>query len=79
MKLLKHKKKDPAGGAQPYRLPTLTCMRCGHSWHPKMNRRPIRCAKCKSPYWERERELSKQVEAAENEGLAVEVKTEEAS
>ena len=58
-------------GALPYRLPTLKCLRCGHEWHPKSNRRPVRCAKCKSPYWDRERELVQQVEAAENERLAV--------
>jgi hypothetical protein len=74
----KRKKVDGVvAGAQPFRLPTLKCRRCGHEWHPKTNRRPVRCAKCKSPYWDREREKvveteRQQVEAAENEGLAVE-------
>src|SRR4029077_508597 len=88
MRLQKHKKiKQPVGGAQPFRLPVLTCIRCGHAWHTKTNRRPIRCAKCKSPYWDREREMSQVVvledadrtlvESAENEGLAVQADTEE--
>ena len=60
-------------GALPYRLPTLTCLRCGHEWHPKSNRRPVRCARCKSPYWDRERQVERvdeaQVDAAANEGM----------
>jgi len=41
-------------GALPYRLPTLRCKRCKHEWHPRSNHRPVRCGKCKSPYWDRE-------------------------
>ncbi len=26
------------------------CERCGHEWTAK-NASPLRCAKCKSPYW----------------------------
>jgi NADH pyrophosphatase NudC (nudix superfamily) len=29
------------------------CGQCGHEWQSKDNRRPLRCAKCKSPYWDR--------------------------
>lgn len=34
-------------------LPTVVCQRCGHTWHPRRNSRPARCAnpKCRSPYW----------------------------
>lgn len=32
-------------------LPTLECKRCGHQWYPKRPVLPIRCAKCKTPYW----------------------------
>ena len=32
-------------------LPTLTCNRCGHAWHPKFPRLPVFCASCNSPYW----------------------------
>ena len=30
----------------------LTCLRCGHQWESD-NIHPTRCAKCKSPYWDR--------------------------
>ena len=28
------------------------CGRCGHTWRPRRGK-PLRCAKCKSPYWNR--------------------------
>ena len=33
-------------------LPRFQCLRCGHSWHPKAEAVPLRCAKCKTPYWD---------------------------
>ncbi len=33
-------------------LPTLACLRCGHTWHPRNPEKPRCCAKCKSPYWD---------------------------
>ncbi len=30
------------------------CTRCGHKWHAR-NGKPLRCAACKSPYWDRPR------------------------
>ena len=37
------------------------CKRCGEPWCFHGTGRPIRCGKCKSPYWDRERinEMSK--------------------
>lgn len=32
-------------------LPHYACLRCGHSWLPRIATRPIRCPGCKSPYW----------------------------
>ncbi len=32
-------------------LPTLRCLRCGHTWSPRKPERPVRCPKCGSPYW----------------------------
>ena len=32
-----------------------TCKRCGEPWCFHGTGRPIRCGKCKSPYWDRER------------------------
>ena len=33
------------------------CTRCGHEWVPRVNATapPRVCAKCKSPYWDRQR------------------------
>jgi ribosomal protein L37E len=38
------------------KLPTLTCLRCGHRWHPKREELPKCCGFCKSPYWNTEPE-----------------------
>ena len=40
-----------------------TCKRCGEPWCFHGTGRPIRCGKCKSPYWDRER-----VNASRDEG-----------
>ena len=29
------------------------CVRCGHLWKPRKDGTPLRCAKCRSPYWNR--------------------------
>ena len=36
-------------------LPTLHCLRCGHTWPPRKPERPLRCPKCGSPYWDQPR------------------------
>ncbi len=36
-------------------LPTMRCLRCGHTWPPRKPERPLRCPKCGSPYWDRAR------------------------
>jgi hypothetical protein len=28
------------------------CLRCGHEWYPKVPGTPLRCGKCKTPYWD---------------------------
>lgn len=35
-------------------LVSCTCRRCGASWHPRAIE-VLRCAKCRSPYWDRPR------------------------
>ena len=42
-------------------LPTLTCKRCGHTWIPRSTNKPKNCPnpKCKSPYWNKERQVKK--------------------
>ena len=35
------------------KLPKFKCLRCGHEWSPKKEEKPLRCAFCKSPYWEK--------------------------
>lgn len=41
-------------------LPTYECLRCGHKWHPRSDRRPDRCPnrKCNSPYWDKPRKAA---------------------
>lgn len=34
------------------KLPIHQCERCQHQWHPRTDNIPIRCPKCKSPYWQ---------------------------
>jgi hypothetical protein len=36
-------------------LPSFSCLRCGHSWHPRSTQKPMRCARCGTPYWDRPR------------------------
>lgn len=41
-------------------LPKVTiqgfkCSACGHVWHSRKEEKPLRCARCRSPYWDRER------------------------
>ncbi len=31
------------------------CKRCGKSWCYRGSGRPLRCGKCKSPYWDKEK------------------------
>jgi hypothetical protein len=33
------------------KLPKFECLRCGHKWNPRSEEVPLRCAFCKSPYW----------------------------
>ena len=30
------------------------CLRCGHTWIPRMEELPVACPRCKSPYWNKE-------------------------
>src|ERR1700734_3344464 len=32
------------------------CEVCGHDWKSRRPDKPVRCAKCKTPYWDRSRE-----------------------
>ena len=52
-------------------LPTLTCLRCDHSWYPRTPRSPKVCPRCKSPYWNREREKRWAIERARAAGKDV--------
>ena len=36
-----------------------TCLRCGNTWWPRRLSKPVRCARCKSPYWARPRRVKK--------------------
>ena len=34
-----------------------TCLRCANKWWPRRPQKPLRCPRCKSPYWDRPRKL----------------------
>jgi predicted Zn-ribbon and HTH transcriptional regulator len=34
------------------RTKVWVCARCGHEWLDRKGQKPLRCAKCKSPYWD---------------------------
>ncbi len=36
-----------------------TCQRCGHEWTQRKLETPKVCPKCKSPYWDREKQDAK--------------------
>jgi predicted Zn-ribbon and HTH transcriptional regulator len=37
-------------------LPMRKCKRCGHTWMKRtLDKEPLVCARCKSPYWNTER------------------------
>ena len=52
-------------------IPGFKCIRCEHKWAPRTNRKPVICPKCKSPYWDRARDIStkRQLPVAEVYGL----------
>ena len=33
----------------------LQCLRCGHEWNTRTERKPVQCPRCKSPAWDRNR------------------------
>ncbi|GAI97766.1 unnamed protein product [marine sediment metagenome] len=35
-------------------IPELKYRRCGHKWVPRVSK-PLKCPKCLSPYWNKER------------------------
>lgn len=50
-------KKSEPGKLQLVQVMGYRCERCSHVWVPrKSTDRPKICPKCKSPYWDRERE-----------------------
>ncbi|MFX0136903.1 MAG: hypothetical protein ACFFDN_24915 [Candidatus Hodarchaeota archaeon] len=42
-----------------YGLPTEKCKRCGHTWHPRSDKKPERCPNCNSPYWDKDYKIEK--------------------
>ncbi|KKN34504.1 hypothetical protein LCGC14_0792990 [marine sediment metagenome] len=52
--LIAHSPNPPQG------IVELTCLRCDYQWHPRSNEKPVRCPKCGSPYWDRERKTPAQ-------------------
>jgi predicted Zn-ribbon and HTH transcriptional regulator len=42
-----------SGSSEAVVLPVFKCNLCGHEWYPRLPEKPLRCASCKSPYWDR--------------------------
>ena len=36
-----------------------SCKRCGHEWRPRQDEPPVQCPKCRSPYWDIPRGLTR--------------------
>lgn len=41
--------------SEPQAITPKTCTRCGATWYPRTPGRPVGCAKCHSPYWDKPR------------------------
>jgi len=55
-----------------------TCTRCGATWYPRTPGRPVGCAKCHSPYWDKPRVYKlRNRPPARPRGEAAETTTEE--
>jgi len=35
------------------KVPVYKCEVCDHEWQSETGEKPLRCAKCKTPYWDR--------------------------
>jgi predicted nucleic acid-binding Zn-ribbon protein len=57
---------DNRGG---FKLPTLKCVRCGHTWPPRTQNLPKVCPKCKSPYWNTAKRVKKSEEQDEKKEI----------
>ena len=55
------------------KLTTLDCLRCGHNWVPKKTEVRL-CPKCKSPYWDKPRKITKQVASVISTSTSAEIK-----
>jgi predicted Zn-ribbon and HTH transcriptional regulator len=33
------------------------CLRCGHKWIQRVETKPVRCPVCKSPYWDKPKQI----------------------
>lgn len=42
------------------------CKRCNHVWISRVEHEPVRCPKCQSPYWSRERVIKSTLEVRES-------------
>jgi DNA-directed RNA polymerase subunit RPC12/RpoP len=48
-------KYDPTPRHLKTRHKLYECLRCGYRWTPYAGKRPKRCARCQSPYWDQPR------------------------
>jgi len=54
------------------KLPTLKCIRCNHTWIPRLTKYPKVCPHCNSPYWNKKYVRSDKVKEKKNVRLTKE-------
>lgn len=44
-------------------METHKCLKCGHEWHPRSEKKPVQCPYCKNPKWDipKKERLSKEL------------------
>ena len=48
-------------------LPQWECVRCGHTWTPRKQTRPVQCPNCKNAQWDRPQETEAEGRAKSEE------------
>jgi DNA-directed RNA polymerase subunit RPC12/RpoP len=77
MSIFKRLANEPAllrvlgSGCETKTLQRQACQRCGKNWWPRQSTKPARCPRCKSPYWDKQRQIKGAV-APLKEGMSKE-------
>jgi len=47
-------------GGKDMKLMRYKCLRCNHEWIPRKDETPVVCSKCKSPYWNKAKQIKEE-------------------